>query len=327
MNKKNNSTISNSLHKTVAKLNNYKNKSITNFISIKDSWKGKETYFLKYAGSPGFLRPINIGDALSPYIYERLSGYKSLSCLELSNPYNLANYITVGSILQFADEKTIVWGSGFNAQTSVFGCQNWQEAEQGIAVKKVKPKKICAVRGPLTRKRVLELGGECPDVLGDPGLLMPLLYNPLNKEKTTFLGIIPHFSHLKSQSFQKLLIEKKVKILSVYQHPETFIDELVQCEYVISSSLHGLILADAYNIPSLWICPSDYLHNTTVFKYLDYLESIESEQKERIVITNQTTIKDIISKFNLIKKKKIDVYSLIKTCPFADIEILNKLNF
>ena len=317
--------ISNILHKTVAKLNKNKNKVMTNLIAIKATPKSEDIHFLKYAGSPGFFRSPNIGDALSPYIYECLSGHKALYRLEMSNPNHLANYMTVGSILQFADEKTIVWGSGFNSKNSVFGCQGWKQVEEGIAKRSVEPRKFCAVRGPLTRKRVLELGVECTNVLGDPGLLMPLLYNPLNKEKTTLLGIIPHFSHVKSQGFQKLLFEKRVKIISVYQHPETFIDELVQCEYVISSSLHGLILADAYDIPSLWICPSDHLNNTTSFKYLDYLGSIESSQQERIVITPQTKVKDIMPKLQIISKKKINLVPLLESCPFISSKMLFNL--
>jgi pyruvyltransferase len=304
------------LHKAAAKLNGYKNKGIQNIITLKAAWTGKTTYFLKYASSPGFFRPRNVGDALPPYIYEHLSGYKAPPQLPMSNPQGLANYMTVGSILQFADEHTIVWGSGFSGKTSVFGCQTWEEDEKGLILNNVKPKKVCAVRGPLTRKRVLDLGVECPDVFGDPGILMPLLYRPSNQEKTTVLGIIPHFSHLKSPCFDKLSLEKGVKIISVYQDPERFIDELVQCEYIASSSLHGLILADAYDIPSLWILPSEYLYNTT-FKYMDYLESVESEQKERLVIDSQITVKDIMSKFPIIKTK-INPLPLLESCPFVD---------
>ncbi len=319
-----NEIIIKTLHNTVAKLNRYKHEAMVKIISSKSSWESEKSYFLKQAGSPGFFRPPNIGDALSSYIYERLSAHKAPPALGMVNPAGLPNYMTVGSILQFADEHTIVWGSGFNTERSIFGCKNWKEADEAIIRTTVKPRKICAVRGPLTRKRVMKLGVECPNVLGDPGLLMPLLYRPLNQEKKNFLGIIPHFSHLNSRCFENLLLGNKVKIISVYQHPERFIDELVRCEFIISSSLHGLILADAYNIPSLWIRPSEHLHNTK-FKYLDYLESIESEPKEVTVINSQTTVRDIMPRIQITKNKKINLVPLIEACPFIDKDKLTNL--
>lgn len=44
-----------------------------------------------------------------------------------------------------------------------------------------------------------------------------------------------------------------------------FIDELLSVEYVISSSLHGIILAESYGIPAILVQP-DY----SLFKYYDW---------------------------------------------------------
>lgn len=48
------------------------------------------------------------------------------------------------------------------------------------------------------------------------------------------------------------------------------IDEICQYEKVISSSLHGIILAEAYGISAVFFRG---LHKTVDFKYLDYYHS------------------------------------------------------
>lgn len=76
----------------------------------------------------------------------------------------------IGSILPWAmDKETIVWGSGcLDSQDPM-----WETVEN--------PKEIRAVRGPLTRKVLLQHGINCPEVYGDPVLLFPRFYPPPRK--------------------------------------------------------------------------------------------------------------------------------------------------
>ena len=84
----------------------------------------------------------------------------------------------IGSIIEsLANKESIIWGSG-----AMYG---------GEKVLYEKPKKVLAVRGPLTRKYLLSQGVDCPEVYGDPALLLPKIYNPLIEKKYK-LGVIPH---------------------------------------------------------------------------------------------------------------------------------------
>lgn len=99
--------------------------------------------------------------------------------------------------------------------------------------------RVLALRGPLTLATV---NGGTGAALGDPALLMPDWIKPAKKEYE--LGVVPHWS-------DKGLRDKfpEAHYIDVGLHPESVIVEISRCERVISSSLHGLIIADAYGIP------------------------------------------------------------------------------
>lgn len=123
---------------------------------------------------------------------------------------------------------------------------------------------IRAVRGPLTASVLSNNGFDCPKVYGDPAILMPLFYQPnINKQPGKVL-IIPHFSKVDkySQEFENVIDTRTNKW-------EWFIDEIVSAEKVISSSLHGIILAESYGIPTVML--NDYPGDR--FKYDDYYQS------------------------------------------------------
>ena len=201
----------------------------------------------------------NFGDALNPAFIYMLTGKK----ISWINPrlYKRKNYIVMGSILVSANKYSIVWGAGF-----LFPDSKCSE----------KPFKVCAVRGPLTRQKLLENGIDCPEVYGDPALLLPLLYTP-KIEKKYKLGIIPHF-HDKTSEWLEVVNNSDVKIIDIQNSdPMRFIDELLSCEKIASSSLHGLIVADAYKIPSLWLEFSDKVEGEG-FKFRDYFLSHGGKQ-------------------------------------------------
>ena len=105
--------------------------------------------------------PRNFGDWVTPYLYKKLTGLKPLFC----QPDLSRRAVTVfgaGSILRHlrSPNKAIIWGSGIISAEDEFA----------------KPRKILAVRGALTRERCLELGVECPEIYGDPAVLLPMVY-------------------------------------------------------------------------------------------------------------------------------------------------------
>ncbi len=199
-------------------------------------------------------RKENYGDLLSKYIFEKISKQK-VKWHDPRKNKTVAHYFGVGSILAFTNSKSVVWGSGIiDVNHSVANCS------------------FKAVRGPQSRKRLIDLGFHCPPVYGDPALLMPLFFNPKIEVKYP-LGIVPHFREF---NYAKSLFKNVagIKIIDLLTNDiEETTREILSCQKIITSSLHGLIVAHTYNIPAVWIKLSHQLHGDGI-KFQDYLESV-----------------------------------------------------
>lgn len=238
----------------------------------------------------------NFGDAINPLLIESLSGKKTL---RISPEYYKKPHIfAIGSILQLANKHTIIWGSGLISKDTM---------------PLERPKRVCAVRGPKTRELLLKNEIDCPEIYGDPALLLPKIYNP-TIEKKYKLGIVPHYVDNDAKWLQSVN-DPEVLIINPHRdNPLEFINELLSCEKIAASSLHGLITADAYKIPSTWIKFSDKIIGEG-FKYLDYFLSVNRDDKEPLIILANTTIANIQKQFKEYKIE-IDLDLLLNSAPF-----------
>lgn len=222
----------------------------------------------------------NFGDALNPYLLEKLSGYKVEYCPEhrpffkvelrrfLSNPLYFDRnrlkwpetkepvIMAIGSMLEHARPNYHIWGTGFLRESG-----------------KCAGGTFYAVRGKYTSQKLVEQGFPRCDVYGDPALLLPLVYPQKQlkcKAPDKVLGIIPHYADYfeVNNSFPN----QRVINLNTYE-VESVIDQFLRCEYILSSSLHGLIVAHAYGIPALWIHGNGTGNDN--IKFFDYFSSVD----------------------------------------------------
>ena len=238
----------------------------------------------------------NFGDALNSEI---ASKYSSKQVEWVPANFSKEFYMAIGSVLQEANNNTIVWGSGFiNAKLEPYR----------------QPREILAVRGPLTRRRLLDLKIKCPEVYGDPALIMPEFYYP-SCERQYDLGIVPHFVD-KKNNFFKQNFNENIKIIDIEQAScEGFIRDVMSCKKIASSSLHGIIIADAYDIPALRISFSNKILGGN-FKFEDYFMSVERKSSPSFVISDGMCASDILN-LNFNYSKKIDVRKLMSSNPFV----------
>ena len=247
----------------------------------------------------------NLGDDLNYYLLKELTGK------EIVNQYNLyqkfhVNYCCVGSILDssLVNENSVVWGAG---------------ALLGECPIKMKPRKVCAVRGPLTRHYLQSQNIECPSVFGDPALLLPIVYQPVGKKKYK-VGVIPHYSDLRTDKLRLFLSQcgEGVQVIKLrgYGDWKKVIDEINECDFIVSSSLHGIIISDAYNIPNVWVEFSDHVLGNG-FKFRDYFLSVGRRVSCPVAINESSNLDDLLAIGEQWSPIQFDKSSLIHSCPFA----------
>jgi pyruvyltransferase len=248
----------------------------------------------------------NYGDLLSNYLVEKITGKEVSWVHPKKQPWfkwNKINYLAIGSIIHHSSKNSIVWGSGII------------DEKQSIIKADFR-----AVRGPQTRKYLLGLGYSCPEIYGDPALLLPKYYDP-KLEKKYKIGIIPHYHDFKDV-FEFYKEDEDVLVIDLMtMDVEAVTRQILECEKTISSSLHGIIVSHAYNIPSVWVEFSDKIFGDGI-KYVDYLQSVGLELYKPYRFLNKIGLKEIqglIEKHpNLPNKNKIlEIQDeLLVSCPF-----------
>lgn len=190
---------------------------------------------------------INFGDDLSRVIVERMLGHSvRYRCLESKKKTLLA----AGSILHYARDGDVIWGSGFR--------------ENPLSENRFKRLDVRAVRGPRTRQFLLKKGINCPKVYGDPAVLMGYLFPEFKKREAIYdYIIIPNIGEIKC-------FENYKNVVLPTSPWDEIVKKMMQSRLVISSSLHGVIVAESFGIPArllkmTWIEP--------LLKYQDYYES------------------------------------------------------
>jgi pyruvyltransferase len=153
------------------------------------------------------------------------------------------------------------------------------------------------VRGKLTRERMH--GSPASVVLGDPGLIADELVE--RPKRTHRLGILPHWSDtdlMKRREFWRydpLFISPGWNEIDV-------IRMIGSCDKLITSSLHGMILADAFGIPRRFEEAPRLRYEGGTFKHEDYSSAIGHEFKVGVTSAPRRFV------VNDVRDRLIDMY-------------------
>ena len=178
---------------------------------------------------------LNFGDEITAPLVERLTGRR----VTWASPAK-CELVGAGSVIQMVlrrqkDNRPRFWGSGF-----ISGSPASAPPESVDAL---------AVRGTSSLGRIQNTS-TAPAVLGDPGILAPLLVDGKVKKRHA-LGVIPHYHDAALPAVRRLReMGPAVRVIDVSWTPQEVAREIAACDVVISSSLHGLIFSDALEVPS-----------------------------------------------------------------------------
>lgn len=219
----------------------------------------------------------NAGDEVTPFLL------KALGFTPVHTRKDRAEVIVCGSVLQkIPPEFTgCILGAGLLNRATL----------------PVLPRaQILAVRGEYTREA---LGISGPLTLGDPGLLVSR-YLPGRPTPRYRLGVLPHFREKDHPTLRQLRerYPGEVLFIDIQRGIRRVIRQILTCDVVLSSSLHGLVFADAYGIPSAWFTTQENLSGDGRFKYHDYYSAFKRDI-EPVALTGQEDLLELITRANL----------------------------
>lgn len=185
----------------------------------------------------------NFGDALTPLLLPRYG------IVPVHREPDRARLAAVGSVIQFLPEHYdgAVWGSGAI-----------DDAERPLPAATV-----LAVRGPLTAERI----GAGRVAYGDPGLLVGRhLAQPRSDGDVV---LVAHGHHRQDEGLRAFQAKDGVRAVNVHRPAAAVVRGIASAGAVLTTSLHGLVTADAYGIPAVWTTREPALIGGD-FKFRDY---------------------------------------------------------
>lgn len=198
----------------------------------------------------------NFGDEITIPILDRLFGIEAL-------PVGLkhAELLGAGSILEFyawrigrpPAWKRLLWPRDLH----VWGTGTLFDQHEISWPQRLR---FHALRGALTAERV----GVTSIALGDPGILSSRLIR--RPEKDRHVAAIPHFVDKRNLP----AVPKHWRVVDPEQPVDDVLTQIASAELVVSSSLHGLIAADSFGIPCVWISFLGGQPDSPTHKFLDY---------------------------------------------------------
>jgi len=228
----------------------------------------------------------NFGDHLSPLLCELLS--ERPVCHAKPEKCDL---IAVGSILhrlseRFWNRSVDVWGTGrLDARPAHRSKHRYH-----------------ALRGKLTAATV---ANHEVSIFGDPGLLADRLLSTLPSKRHT-IGVVPHYSERKHPYTQALLSRLPDAVfIDVFDEPIDVIGKIAACHFVVASSLHGLVVADALGVPNQWIRISGNLRGQN-WKFLDYYSVYDGLRPQSADINLIQSVTDLEARLVDYERPRLD---------------------
>lgn len=189
----------------------------------------------------------NFGDLLGPPI---VAWAAKRHGIDLDSPAGRrARLLSIGSVLHEASDGDVIWGAGRNGLVP-------------DRLHRFNTLDIRSVRGPLTKSFLEDRGVLVPPVFGDPALLLPMAM-PWVMEWTAVkryeLTIVPNYMDMRHYRGNQNVLDPRSSVGKCLRR-------IAQSEFVIGSSLHGVIVAEALGIGARAVRATF----DPEFKYRDY---------------------------------------------------------
>nr|WP_256368772.1 polysaccharide pyruvyl transferase family protein [Agromyces sp. Marseille-P2726] len=161
---------------------------------------------------------------------------------------------------------------------------------------------LLAVRGVLTAERV---GAGERTALGDPGLLVGRQRR--RREPKWDVGIVLHFSQRGTRSLTRLAEGSglRARLIDVRRAAAPVVREISQCATIVTTSLHGLVTADAFGIPTVWLTAEPGLREGT-FKFRDYESVVTSGWSRHLAFDERMSLANVVEHAEAAPRSTVD---------------------
>lgn len=224
----------------------------------------------------------NFGDDLTPWLLPRYG------MVPVYRRPTEARFAGVGSILDVMPPNFggAVWGSGLMYDRA-YPLPNAH---------------VLAVRGHLTRERI---GAPGATALGDPGILVG---RHVRRPAVRWdVALIPHGQYRSHAPFLALAESAgyRVRVIDVRGSAKRVAREIGACGAVITTSLHGMVTADAFGIPALWTTLEPPLGGGA-FKFLDYESVITPNASRFIAFDERMPMRELLTHAESASREIVD---------------------
>jgi len=225
----------------------------------------------------------NFGDWMSPLLCEAISGRP----VEYASPLK-CELFAIGSILNRSNKTHRFHRFGLSRPVDIWGSGSLKESHVFTG-----KHRFHCVRGKLTHARIKHAPNNI--AYGDPGLLCEELLPKRSSEKHYSIGFVPHEEDKNNQLINHLVSSiPQATLIDVHAPVKDVLQNVSQCELVLSSSLHGLIVSDALQVPNGQLILSDRLTGGG-YKFSDYYSCFGIDSPEPINLSSSTTLPEIES--------------------------------
>lgn len=202
----------------------------------------------------------NFGDEISVFITKKLIN-KDKYELVINEKNIKKNIICIGSYLHAAKNDYYIYGTGVRTRPPTEGALGFKRLN------------VCALRGPITYNFLTDDKNiSCPVIYGDPALLLKYYYKPYyHEELFNKIALIPHKSSYKHYLKENTYDKDKFHLINPRENWVKVVDEICSCKAVVSSSLHGLVVADTYDKPNVML--KEFELDEGDLKFKDYFYS------------------------------------------------------
>ena len=221
----------------------------------------------------------NVGDIYGRYLIEKIINNPVRQRYQGNNVFQL-----VGSIIRDSNSDSVILGSGILAKTDIIKCFKDCHIVRGKhtlnSLKKSQPQYDCS-----------------KIIMGDPGLTLSYFVNK-KVNKTHIYGLLLHY--IDCQFIKEYFSDEclnKIKVINI-DNPniDEFISQILSCEKIIISSLHGIVFSHSLGLTPYWIRLSKSKLPIDDIKYHDYFSIYDIDSNKLCnTITKKLEYSDVSS--------------------------------